>query len=156
VSAERWLPVVGVPGYLVSDLGRVMRADTARILKGGSARGYLKVCLSTGGETVQRYIHRLVLEAFAGPCPSGMEARHLDGDQTRNHADNLLWGDRVQQAADRRIHGTQSRKLNEEQVLAIRAGSAAGRSVRSLATEYGVSHGAAHAIVTRRAWRHVP
>jgi HNH endonuclease len=38
------------------------------------------------------YVHRLVLEAFAGPCPEGAEPRHLNGDRADNRwPQNLEW-----------------------------------------------------------------
>jgi len=45
-------------------------------------KGYLCVTLCREGKTFEFLIHRLVLETFIGPCPEGMECRHLDGDQT--------------------------------------------------------------------------
>jgi hypothetical protein len=47
------------------------------------------VVKTAGG--VRRQVHRLVLEAFVGPCPDGMECCHEDGDSTNNRVDNLRW-----------------------------------------------------------------
>ena len=38
-----------------------------------------------------KYIHRLVLEAFVGPCPEGMETCHNNGVRTDNRLENLRW-----------------------------------------------------------------
>jgi hypothetical protein len=51
-------------------------------------------------------VHRIVLEAFVGMCPEGMEARHLDGDRQNNHVSNLVWDVYVVNVSDRRAHGT--------------------------------------------------
>ncbi len=38
-----------------------------------------------------RYVHRLVLETFIGPCPDGMWARHLNSIKSDNRLENLEW-----------------------------------------------------------------
>lgn len=39
-------------------------------------------------------VHRLVCEAFHGPCPPGMEVLHDDEDGLNNRPENLRWGTR--------------------------------------------------------------
>jgi hypothetical protein len=46
-----------------------------------------------------------VMLAFVGPCPEGMETRHLDGDPANNHRSNLKYGTRSQQRHDDVRHG---------------------------------------------------
>lgn len=114
-SCERWLPVVGYEGlYEVSDLGRVrsMARPGTRggVLRGNPGKyGHQTVCLSRGGDLAYLQVHRLVLEAFWGPCPVGHETRHLDGDATNNQLHNLRWGTPLENAEDRQQHGTQRR-----------------------------------------------
>ena len=65
---------------------------------------YCVVCirLSPGKSPVScHYVHRLVLEAFVGPCPEGMECRHLEGDTANNALSNLAWGTPQENAADK-------------------------------------------------------
>lgn len=102
---ERWLPVVGYEGtYEVSDLGRVRsldRVDAAgqnlkgRILKPSpKSSGHLLVTLCNGNRRMSP-VHRLVMEAFVGPCPEGREVCHYpDHDKTNNRLDNLMYGTR--------------------------------------------------------------
>lgn len=103
--AENWLPVVGWEGlYEVSDHGQVRSLDRVvafghqqrqvrgRILGGGrSHNGVRFAVLCNGPDQVQRSVHRLVLEAFVGPCPEGMEGCHWDDDNDNNHLSNLRW-----------------------------------------------------------------
>lgn len=107
MSDEKWAPVPDYEGlYEVSDRGRVRSLDRIvpdslgrdRALKGrvltplkGSKGRHLKVALSDGGKVRQHYIHRLVLEAFVGPCPEGAEACHYDDDPANNALENLRW-----------------------------------------------------------------
>jgi hypothetical protein len=113
----KWLPVVGFEGlYEVSDTGLVRSLDRTittvsrrglpyvqrrpgRLLRPGNNKtsGHLHVCLSGRND---RSVHVLVLEAFVGPRPLGMEARHADDDPTNNHLDNLSWGTRSQNSFD--------------------------------------------------------
>jgi hypothetical protein len=68
--------------------------------------GYLAVGLHRDGRRAVRKIHRLVLEAFVGPCPEGMEACHNDGDGLNNRLENLRWDTRSGNMRDRVLHGT--------------------------------------------------
>lgn len=101
---ETWLPVVGWEGlYEVSDLGRVRsvervvqfgaqtRTVRSTILKPGrTTKGALFVMLSNG-KAYNRRVHQLVLEAFVGPCPPGMEGCHWDDNKENNALVNLRW-----------------------------------------------------------------
>jgi hypothetical protein len=40
----------------------------------------------------KHYVADLVLEAFIGPCPEGMEAKFKDGNRMNAVLDNLYWG----------------------------------------------------------------
>jgi hypothetical protein len=113
--------------YEVSDQGRVRSLDRVvskpnwgtfirkgKILKPGVNKGYQTVTLQDRSHSriERRLIHQVVLTAFVGPCPTGMETRHLDGNRSNNRATNLAWGTRVQNAADRDHHGNMRRSLN--------------------------------------------
>lgn len=115
---EKWLPVVGHEGvYEISDAGRVK--SLARVDARGRNRlkerflspsegvgGYLRVNLRKGGRQTKKLVHRLVLEAFVGPCPPGKECRHMDGNPKNSRVENLKWGTKSENALDRTIHGT--------------------------------------------------
>ena len=109
---EHWKPVVGYEGiYEVSDQGRVRgmeRADSiGRPLSGKNLaqnvtrRGYRTVCLCRDGIRSTKRVHRLVLEAFVGPCPEGMECCHWDDNPTNNALTNLRWDTTIENARDR-------------------------------------------------------
>jgi hypothetical protein len=51
-------------------------------------------------------VHRLVLEAFVGPCPEGMVGCHNDGDPLNNRLDNLRWDTPSNNERDKWVHGT--------------------------------------------------
>jgi hypothetical protein len=90
------------------------------------ATGYARVTLRRDGKSIHVAIHTLVLNAFVGPCPSGMECLHDDGNKLNNRLDNLSWGTRKANQEDRIRHGTSNRGtkqgraiLNDAQVLEI-------------------------------------
>lgn len=109
---EEWRETIGFPGYLVSNCGRVCS------LKRGVLKGHLKhtrgkphyrsVCIrrdeSSKPQNVK--IHRLVLEAFIGPCPIGMEGCHNDGDCSNNALTNLRWDTHAANMRDAMTLGT--------------------------------------------------
>jgi hypothetical protein len=109
---EEWRDVVGFAGeYQVSDMGRVKRVPherrgkmvTEKLLKlTPTGDGHLQATLNGHKLTV----HSLVLEAFVGPRPDGMQGRHLNDVPGDNWLGNLAWGTPAQNAADRdRKHG---------------------------------------------------
>ena len=112
---------------------------------------------------IQRTVHSLVLEAFVGPSPAGMEVRHKNGNRGDARLDNLEYGTRKQNAKDKFRHGTNRAgeqithfvRLKEADVLEIRRKNAAGQSMGSLGREYGVTVGNIHAIVHRKSWKHI-
>lgn len=115
----RWKPVVGFPGYRISDDGmpescwsggcRPRMTDQWHPLvpQPCSKFGHLLVGLSRDRKSHKRLVHRLVLEAFVGPCPEGMEVCHdPDPDPSNNRLGNLRWDTRSANQADSIRHGT--------------------------------------------------
>jgi len=157
---EEWRWVRGhAARYKVSNLGKVFSCVKARFLRPSrQQRGHMLVHL---GSTEQRYVHRLVLEAFVGPCPEGMECRHLNGNPADNRLDNLAWGTRLENFADRtrlgehkatRGVGQPHAKLNEDLVRRIRKAAADGCKKKVLAAALGVSPSTVSMVVNRSNW----
>lgn len=101
---EKWVDVKGFEGlYMVSNLGRVKRVGAysnqsvswkkeERILKAGdNGRGYLFVNLSKNNKIYNRYVHRLVAEAFIQNPFNKKTVNHIDCNRKNNNVDNLEW-----------------------------------------------------------------
>lgn len=91
--------------YEASSLGRVRIADTGYVLKSRLGRGYPTLSLYWDRHHSAR-VHRLVAAAFHGPCPEGLEVRHLDGVRTNNVPTNLAYGTHAENIRDTVRHGT--------------------------------------------------
>lgn len=119
-STTRWLPVVGYEdAYEVSDHGGVRSIDRSVVCQDGSVKhlkgvvirpqaqlsGHLGVTLHKHSKKDRQRVHRLVLAAFIGPCPEGLEVRHLDGNPKNNTLGNLTYGTRSQNRDDAYRHG---------------------------------------------------
>lgn len=146
------------PGYFVSDDGRVFSeqtrgprgrrvSDPRRERVPSRSKKYLHVTLHVDGRKITVDVHKLVAEAFIGPCPRGLEVRHKDGDQRNNGYRNLEYGTRSQNMHDKERHGTATIgerhpmvKLTEAKVREIRAADCSRRgTMAALARTYGVA-----------------
>ncbi len=170
VNEESWLPVVGFKEhYFVSDQGRVMRVARGmgtwpgKILSTSRshAYGYNVVDLSMSCKQTTKCVHDLVLRAFVGPPPEGMEARHLDGNPKNNCLSNLLWGTDIENQHDRVAHKTMLRgedcpwaKLSDEEVEQLRELRKAGWTVTRLANHFNISLAQASRIVNFKGRQH--
>lgn len=172
-EAERWLPVTGFEGlYEVSDLGRVrsLPRQTVKGVMGGrvlkpstTGPGYFFVSLHRSNIPTARTVHRLVLEAFVGPCPAGMEACHGRGGQLDNRLANLTWGtkeknngpDKVRDGTIQQGEQHWYAKLTDAVVEQCRRRNAAGETHAELAREFGMSLGAMRRAIIGECWDHV-
>jgi|ERR1043166_1053935 hypothetical protein len=180
--ATEYRNVVGFPGYRVGDDGSVWTCKVVRGNVGGSAgthrvlsdtwkpmklkpdrRGYLTVHLWANGVGKHCKVHRLVLEAFVGPCPEGMEACHSpDRDPANCNLGNLRWDTKSANAKDRVKDGMQIKgerhgmaKLTKDQVIEIRRRHENGERVGSLSSAFSMSHQAISKIINRKRWASV-
>jgi DNA-binding XRE family transcriptional regulator len=171
---ERWLPVPGWEGfYDVSDLGRVRSLDrvTGRqrprrlagcILKPQLANnGRFRVTLRRDGVKTDQMVHRLVMLAFVGPCPPGLEVLHGVGRELDNRLVNLKYGTHSENTLDKYRDGTDNAGencycavLTWEQVREIRRLRAEQHLLqRELAARFNVSDTTIRKILRGETWR---
>jgi hypothetical protein len=92
-SHEEWRQIPSFPLYEASTEGRIRKVATGRILRPGlSSKSYVKVALfDADGSRADKTVHRLIAEAFHGPCPDGYVCAHLNGHPRDNRPANLKW-----------------------------------------------------------------
>lgn len=167
-ATEEWRDIPGYVGYYqASNLGRIrslvrliqskidagVRKEKRVLSPGHNLQGRCQVSLCRDGMVRRKQVHRLVLEAFVGPCPVGMEACHgPDNDHRNNRLDNLRWDTKKANFGDAVALGTMGKpkKLTQEQVDVIRA---AEGTQRSIAAQFGVSQVMVHNIRHGKVWK---
>ena len=152
------------PNYFVTKDGRVWSNKTNRFLFTSLIRRYTQVVLCKQGKPFCRRVHRLMLEAFVGKCPKGMEACHNDGNPLNNNLANLRWGTRRENQMDRKIHGTfiflygeehPMAKLTNDQVREIRSLYERGYYQHGIGKIFFVSKQTVSQIVQTKTWKHI-
>lgn len=173
-------PIPSNPGYLVDRSGNVYstirrcyrpghvgvlyKNDGPPVLLAARPQktGYLRVAIGSGKSRKHKLVHRLVLEAFVGPCPLGMEAAHANGIRTDNRLENLSWKTPKDNSNDKWLVGTMAfgdshpgAKLTAESVSELLALREQGASWGQLADRFGVSKRAIGRVIHGKTWCHV-
>lgn len=172
----RYRNIVGFPGYRVGDDGSVWcrlpkygRAQRDKrwpwrpVSVGTNPQGVCQVGLNRDGRHHTKSLGPLVLTAFVGPKPPGMQCRHLDDVQAHNALANLKWGTPKENAADRDRNGrTQRGDTHSSAVLTaaiVKRLRAAPKSVSTseLIRKLGLSIHHSTVSLARRGltWKHV-
>ena len=122
--------------------------------------GYPVIAMWANNKGVTKTVHRLVLEAFVGPCPDGMEALHADGTRTNNSLSNLRWGTRSENVQDAIAHGTATSgsknggaRLTALDVLWIKDLFATGFTAKELIKHFNVSITTIRRVLTGKTYK---
>lgn len=173
LNTEEWRAIQNYPYYQVSNLGRVrcfkkggrkrIIVETPKILKPRAhitnGRLYVQLYNEKGAKTFR--IATLVLTAFIGLCPSGMEACHGENGHTDNRLSNLRWDTHANNMVDAVNRGEMSHgenhlsaKLTDAQVVEIRTRFNNGERGTDLAVAYQVGKSAIQGIVYGKSRKH--
>jgi len=173
---EIWKDVVGYIGlYMVSSHGRIKSLKKIygnngyyqeKILKPGKLKsGHLFVYLYNNKKQKSAYIHRLVLEAFVGPCPPGMESCHNNGNKENNFIGNLRYDTHKNNNRDKNKHGTMPDQRGSKngnslakdcQVKEIKILLTEGKlNIREISEKCKISIHIVKDIKRNRTWKHI-
>lgn len=160
---EIWLPIARTNGAgLVSNIGRIKRAKTGRILKPfRKVSGYY--CIAVGYPKSQTFsVARAVASAFV-PNPDGKpEVNHINGIKADNRAVNLEWVtaaeniSHAEKLLGRRFGARAHQKLTDAHVIAARAlARTGGVSLSAIGRKFGVGLTCIHKAVRGDTWKHL-
>ena len=93
MTEEIWRPIPETNGdYEVSNTGKVRnsRTGTIRVPK-LLPNGYLRVHYNQSYKRFDRYVHRLVAEAYCNRPDGCNVVNHIDNNKENNNAENLEW-----------------------------------------------------------------
>jgi hypothetical protein len=103
------IPIPEFPGYYATEDGHIFSAKSGKFLNARSGKnGYLKVNLQQDGKKVTVDVHRLVASAWLGPA-EGQHVLHGPNGNTDNSVENLRYGTREENTADRYEFGVTPR-----------------------------------------------
>lgn len=161
------------PNYAITKDGRVWSKKRVTLshysVKGKwlkprqTTAGYCEAVLFCVGKEYKKAVHRLVLETYVGPCPPGMECRHLDGNSLNNRLNNLKWGthqENVQDAIKQKTFAMGENhfyaKLKASDVRIIIYVALTGLFThQEIADQYGVQQSCISRILQRKRWGHI-
>ena len=114
---EIWKDIEGYEGlYQISNVGRVKRVETDRILKPlKHTKGYYRVELYKNGSQSKKLIHRLVAQAFIPNTENKPQVNHIDENKTNNVVSNLEW----MTAKENLNHETHNERMSKTKSIPI-------------------------------------
>lgn len=169
---EIWKDIKGFDGiYQVSNFGGVRRIvsktkrlpiKTPTVLKQKTDKnGYREVHLWNRGSVRFFRVHKLVLLAFRGECPSGFQTAHIDGSKDNNFVENLEWVSPQENTNQKIAHGTwthgeqcHTSKLTIKDVRSIRDMRKHGLSLWAIGRKFKVTAQAISSILRGISWAH--
>jgi len=174
MTGEIWKDIPGYEGrYQASSLGRIRSIDHkvytrnhytgnlhprmvhGRILRPGTTNKDGHVSVVLGHKAHGSLVHRLVAMTFIGPCPTGMEVCHNDGNPKNNCVENLRYDTRSSNLRDDYKSGVRKRKLSEDEVLYLRFAHSVGIPMSRLCDELKISQTTAYRIYNTKGYSDV-
>ena len=173
-QAPEFRPIEGYPGYRVGNDGSVwsQRVKGSHVASATAPwrplklyrykGGYVQVRLKRNGVTKCFRVHILVLTAFRGPCPEGMEGCHSpDPNKANCRLDNLRWDTHGGNMTDAKNHGTLAvgerhgrRRLNAATVRAMRMMKGKA-TLAQIGDMFNTTEANAHLILSGKTWRSI-
>lgn len=156
--------IPSIPGYFASACGLIFQKSGPGWMEIGQrfSNGYKTVKVPIDGKVKYRSVHRLVLEAFVGPCPDGMQCRHLNDHRADNRLENLKWGTPKENGEDKVANDVQpwgeehyKAVWSEADIIEMRRLWNSGGDLSQIQERFGGLRPAIHHAVTGRTWKHI-
>ena len=157
VNGIEWRVIEQATRYEVNNLGMVRNSKTRKVHTGREQDGYIKHHLQdNNGNRWHVFAHQLVAHAFLGPCPKGLQVRHLNDIGCDNRVNNLAYGTTKQQGEDRRRLAFPVKRLSRDDVVSLRMRFLGGETASSLAKDYGIDHSRVCDIIRGKTFKKLP
>lgn len=180
-AVTEYRDIPGFPGYMAGSDGSIwsrwkmqgrgrgwaITSERRRRLKANPANpgvqgaDHLYVRINVNGKKHSKKVHQLVLFAFVGPRPDGLECRHKDGITHNNDLTNLEWATKLVNQADTAKHGTRAwgekngkTKFGEKEVLEILKLREEGKTHSEIGVIIGCPKTTVCGILLGRNWSH--
>jgi Tol biopolymer transport system component len=185
-TSEVWKDIKNYEGlYQVSNFGNVKSLDrivnkpsgVSYIRKGKICKqsksnlGYMTIGFTVNNQKINKYVHRLVAEAFITNTSNYPQVNHIDCDKTNNRINNLEWCTNSQNHIHASKNGLNkfhlyrvaysgeqntNSLLKKEQVLEIRQKYIPYKySAKKLSKEYNVSESCITHILNNTSWKEI-
>lgn len=136
-------------GYHLNGMGQVVSPNDRILSTYLNDSGYPTFSIVYGDKVRPCPVHRLVAYLKFGDklFEDGVMTRHLDGDQTNNHPDNIAIGTNSDNMMDQpkqqriekaKIAASHNRKLSESDAIQLRLDRANGATYKELMDNYGL------------------
>lgn len=86
-----WRVIPDYPNYAANSLGKVANIKTKKLRKFSNHKGYVQCMVRKDGKRYNKFVHRLVANAFLPPPQEGQVIDHINGVRDDNRVENLRW-----------------------------------------------------------------
>lgn len=160
-------PCLERPEYLAGDDGSIWSIISGTPKKRKLSlipNGRLYVIIVIGKRVKFQQVARMVLGAFHGPCPPGLECCHNDGNPLNNRPGNLRWDTHASNMKDCERHNSFDRIRGERNHKAVLTNAivkqivqldAGGVRQAEIARRLGIRPKRVCAVLGGRVWSHV-
>lgn len=149
-------------GYRINVVGQVISPQgKIRKLKVGHA-GYLIFNIADGQRRQPVLVHKLASHQWYGPCPDGMEVRHVNGNKLNNSQENLIYGTHQENMLDippeiryrsAKIGARVVRKLSQDEAEELRKDRDDGMNYKQLMNKYSLAKSTVSYIVNKKTYQ---
>lgn len=86
-----WRIIPDYPDYAANSLGKIANIKTGKLKKFSNHKGYVQCMVRKNGKSYNKFVHRLVANAFLPQPKEGQIIDHINGIRNDNRIENLRW-----------------------------------------------------------------
>lgn len=147
---EIFVDIKGYEGlYKISNLGNIYSFRSFDLLKPKDSHSYKYVTLCKDGKRKNKFIHRLVAEAFIPNTSNKPQVNHIDGNKSNNTVKNLEWATPKENCE----HRNRVLKVGCRKVKCIETGKEFN-SIKEAAAYYGKSAAVLNSVLRNYKYNH--